>query len=188
MDPPSHRWGHPIRQPPVTYASTVPQAAGRARLAGALLDYLPRKHGLCAGESESAGRLHAYDTHNPRAGVQQLCNDRRFHGLARHVPSPSRKKTSKSSPPSCNRLGTTRVPRPIRLSRGVQRPLLFAFHFHVLPGCALVDDKPCGIVLACPDPSRPRSNKRWFTISKDYFRRMRELEPRRRPRTGMASS
>ena len=42
---------------------------------------------------------------------------------------------------------------------------------------ALVDDKPCGIVLACPDPSRPRSNKRWFTISKDYFRRMRELEP-----------
>ena len=42
---------------------------------------------------------------------------------------------------------------------------------------ALVDDKPCGIVLACPDPSRPHSNKRWFTISKDYFRRMRELEP-----------
>lgn len=42
---------------------------------------------------------------------------------------------------------------------------------------ALIDDKPCGIVLACPSATRVRAHKRWFVMSKDYFRRMRELEP-----------
>ena len=42
---------------------------------------------------------------------------------------------------------------------------------------ALIDDKPCGIVLACPSASRVRAHKRWFIMSKEYFRRMRELEP-----------
>lgn len=42
---------------------------------------------------------------------------------------------------------------------------------------ALVDDKPCGIVLACPATSRVRAHKRWFVMSREYFRRMRELEP-----------
>ena len=42
---------------------------------------------------------------------------------------------------------------------------------------ALIDDKPCGIVLACPSATRVRAHKRWFVMSKDYFHRMRELEP-----------
>lgn len=42
---------------------------------------------------------------------------------------------------------------------------------------ALVDGIPRGIVLARPEGKRVQQNKRWFTISKDYFRRMRALEP-----------
>ncbi|MDO4436396.1 MAG: GNAT family N-acetyltransferase [Coriobacteriaceae bacterium] len=42
---------------------------------------------------------------------------------------------------------------------------------------ALVDGVPRGIVLARPEAKRVQQNKRWFTISKDYFRRMRTLEP-----------
>lgn len=42
---------------------------------------------------------------------------------------------------------------------------------------ALVDGVPRGIVLARPEAKRVQQNKRWFTISEGYFRRMRALEP-----------
>lgn len=71
----------------------------------------------------------------------------------------------------------TEVPSPEYGFLEACNDLSYSLSISTFSQVALVDDKPCGIVLACPDTSRVGAHKRWFVISKEYFRRMRELEP-----------
>lgn len=71
----------------------------------------------------------------------------------------------------------TEVPSPEYGFLEACNDLSYSLSISTFSQVALVDDKPCGIVLACPDTSHVRAHKRWFIMSRDYFRRMRELEP-----------
>ena len=71
----------------------------------------------------------------------------------------------------------TEVPSPEYGFLEACNDLSYSLSISPISQVALIDDKPCGIVLACPSATRVRAHKRWFVMSKDYFRRMRELEP-----------
>lgn len=71
----------------------------------------------------------------------------------------------------------TEVPSPEYGYLEACNDLSYSLSISTFSQVALIDEKPCGIVLACPNASRIRAHKRWFVMSKDYFRRMRELEP-----------
>ena len=71
----------------------------------------------------------------------------------------------------------TKVPSPEYGYLEACNDLSYSLSISTFSQVALIDDRPCGIVLARPGSSRKRAQKRWFVMSREYFRRMRELEP-----------